>query len=117
MKITGKKYHIVLIIASMMSFIELATAGAQSGHPQSLDQDIKQPLEQSLHDAGYYCRDIEKCISAYLWDNRQMLLTTDIAKQRQVDLVICILTKKGSAHFSRYARPSYYSGWCEEQLR
>ena len=100
----------------MMSFIGLATASAGAGHPLSLEQDIKRSLENSLHSAGYDCKDIEKNISAYLWDNRQMLLTTDIAKQRQVDLVICILINKGNAHFSRYSRPSDFSAWCNEQL-
>ena len=123
MKIKSKYINWLVVCTAMLFYVGAVIAGAPSGHPRSVDREVGWRLEKAFSMEGYYYREFRdskttgRCISAYLWDNRRMLVTTDIPKHREVDLVICIMKRKGVDNFDRYFRSEIFSEWCDRNLR
>jgi hypothetical protein len=59
----------------------------------------------------------EVAIRAYLWENRNHLVTTEVSKRREVDLVTCLLGfREGDTAVQEFSSPPFQD-WCIDQLR
>lgn len=109
--------NLTLFIALLLLCAKAAIAGAPSGNPESIDVEVKRQIERALYTEGYYNFEKKQRISAYLWDNKRMLVTTDIPKYREVDLVICIMVRKGHEGFEKFITSKDFSKWCTMHLK
>ena len=113
----NRTYTNLTLFIALLLLCAKAIAGSPSGHYESIDVEVKWQIERSLRAEGYYNCEKKQCISAYLWDNKHMLVSTDIPKSREVDLGICIMIKKGHEGFERYMRSKDFLNWCTKHLK
>jgi hypothetical protein len=92
-------------------------AGAPEGHPSSLDPEVKQALQQALGREGYRCQQFERNASAYLWDNRHRLATTSFPIDQQINVLVCVLSRKGYSGLEAIASSGSFGSWCEHMLQ
>lgn len=96
-------------------------AGAPEGHYRSIDRVIKYPLRDALTERGYIGRSpasaFHAAIRAYLWDNRRYLVTNYVPKEREIDLVVCLLGWHEGDQLFRQIGNAMFDRWCREQLR
>jgi len=107
-----------LIATLLFLFAQSAFAGAPEGHPLSIEPELQGKLMGTLEREGYigsfYAAGIElqRGISAYLWDNRSRLKTVDFHNARDVDALVCLLMKKGYKGYDDYADNEEFMTWC-----
>ena len=119
-KIFQKTCLVPVLLAALLLLTQNAFAGAPEGHPESLDSNVRYILQQRLDDKGYMGdfrsgEDLARGISAYLWDNRHWLTSTDFHNARQVDVLICLMKKKGYPEFNEYA--AEIKDWCNQTVK
>jgi|LGVF01.2.fsa_nt_gb hypothetical protein len=121
-KIFQKTCLVPALLAALLLLMltQNAFAGAPEGHPESLDSSLRYILQQRLDGEGYmgdfrYGQDLARGISAYLWDNRQWLTSTDFHNARQVDVLVCLMIKKGYSEFDEYAAD--IKDWCNQTIK
>ncbi|ODS30243.1 MAG: hypothetical protein SCARUB_04641 [Candidatus Scalindua rubra] len=117
MKSIIQKTSVTIIFAAIVLISYTTNAGAPVGHPESIETDLKKEIKKALKKEGYKSKNFMHNISAYLWDNRNMLKTTNVPKHKEVDLVICIMTRKGNTGFESYTSSEIYMDWCEDHLK
>ena len=103
----------------LLLFVSLANAGGPVGHPETLEGDLHYKLQSYFDREGYLGRfpngqDLQRGISAYLWDNRLWLKSVDFHRSRKVDAVVCLLHKKGYPGFESYFESRVFENWCSE---
>lgn len=62
-------------------------------------------------------QDLQRGVSAYLWDNRQWLQQVDFHNARQIDVLVCLMIKKGFGGFVNYAENKDFISWCEKMIK
>lgn len=92
-------------------------AGGPEGHIESIERNLEVELKYALSKEGYRHGKLKHMISAYLWDNRNLLKSIDIPQHREVDLMICVMTIKGIAEFKSYTNNKAYMDWCMEHVK
>lgn len=107
-----------LLMTLLLLSLLPVSAGAPAGHYKSLDADMRNRLIQNLDSEGYMARfkngqDLKRGISAYLWDNRQWLKNVDFHNSKQIDVLVCLMIKKGYGNFADYAGERSFMAWCE----
>ncbi|MBA7678838.1 hypothetical protein ES703_87116 [subsurface metagenome] len=110
------------IFFAYMFSLNLAIAGAPVGAIASLDPEVKRALARSLAEKDYLKLGsgdlgLKRGIAAYLWDNRDKLITLDVPKRREVDIVICLLVYQGDQRLLRFTRGMNFRELCERYLR
>lgn len=119
LKIIQKIYSLPLLLSVLLLMASSASAGAPAGDSESLDIGLRTIVEERLDAEGYmghYYRDaLRRGISAYLWDNRHRLTSVDFPKARQVDVLVCLMMKKGYSEFDKYA--SEIKEWCSQIIK
>jgi len=111
-----------VLLASLGLLVTEIWAGAPEGHPLSIEQKLRQTLTHTLEREGYIGTfyagiGLQRGISAYLWDNRSWLVRTDFSNARQVDVLVCLLTKKGYDGFQSYIADQSFEHWCETMVK
>jgi len=122
MRKTAKLFGGLLLAAGLCLVASAVRAGAPAGHPLSVEQNLRQTLYNTLEREGYIGSfpagvELQRGISAYLWDNRQWLVKTDFSNARQVDVLVCVLVKKGYGGFQDYAANQSFMTWCGDRVR
>lgn len=104
---------------TMLLLSTLAVAGAPAGHPDSIDSKLRQPLMQGLDRERYLDSEytFQRAVSAYLWDNRDRLTTTDCPKDRQIDVLVCLLHDKGNPGLKEFVESASMQKLCKEMLK
>jgi hypothetical protein len=121
MRKAARYFSGLLLAAGLCLLAPAVWAGAPEGHPQSLEQDLQQTLYTTLEREGYIGTfyagvELQRGISAYLWDNRVWLVNTDFNNARQVDVLVCLLVKKGYGGFQEYAENQSFMNWCGDMV-
>ena len=103
----------------ILLFVQAALAGGPGGHTDTLEGGLRYALQDHLAEDGYMGKfyngqDLQRGISAYLWDNRSWLKNVDFHNSRNVDAVICLLHKKGYPGFDGYLSSEVVSTWCNQ---
>lgn len=93
-----------------------------AAQPDSSAGEIRVRLEQVLRSEGYIGQyrngqDLQRGMSAYLWDHRQELKTVEFHNSRQVDVLVCLLLKKGFAGFEQCITNRAFMNRCSAILR
>ena len=120
MENTGfKTYWIPVLSVVLLFLIQNTFAMAPEGHPESLDSELHSDLNNRMEQKGYvrvpYRQELSRAISAYLWDNRDWLISTDFSKARQADVMVCLMAIKGYSEFDKYVTD--IKDWCDEMVR
>lgn len=85
----------------------------------AVEKSLRQSIAQVLGRVGYLGRyangqELQRGISAYLWDNRNWLKTTDFHSLRQLDAVVCLLHKKGYPGFENHLETPAVRNFCRQ---
>jgi len=109
--------RLVLLICLMVLQCIVLSDG-QTAFAGQLKGDMRSALQQHLDDEGYLCafpngQGLQRGISAYLWDNRSWLKMTDFHNSRKIDVVVCLMYKKGYPGFDAYMANADDNNWCE----
>jgi len=59
----------------------------------------------------------QRAVSAYLWDYRQRLTTTDFPKDRQIDILVCLLHDKGNLDLKEFVESASMKKLCKDMLK
>jgi hypothetical protein len=104
---------------TMLLLSTLAVAGAPAGHPDSIDSKLRQPLMQGLDRERYLDSEytFQRAVSAYLWDNRHLLTITDFPKDRQIDVLVCLLHDKGNLGLKEFVESASMKKLCKDMLK
>lgn len=115
----GKIFHKINLVSALLAVILLFTqnafAGAPEGHIDSLERQLHDNLQKRLSNEGYMRNGrsiLALSFSAYLWDNRRWLTSTEFNNARQADVMVCLMMKKGYLEFNKYAFD--IEDWCNE---
>ena len=122
MRKAAKLFTGLLLAAGFCLVVPVVWAGAPEGHPLSIEQGLRQTLYTTLEREGYIGKfyagvELQRAISAYLWDNRVWLTHTDFNNARQVDVLVCMLVKKGYGGFEEYAGNQSFMQWCDDMVK
>lgn len=118
-KLAIKMVGLLLLLILVIPFV--ASAGAPAGHLESLDTEVREAIIQNLVKEGYMAhfsngQDVQRGVSAYLWDNRQQLKEVDFHNARQADVLVCLMIKKGYGGFESYAEDQSFMDWCKKMV-
>lgn len=113
---TSKAWR-VLLVCCLVVWLALPAAAA--------DNDPKQTrtlLTACLKQEGYlgdypHGQDLQRGISAYLWDHRHWLVATDFHRSRDTETLICLLSAKGYPQFSDRVKDRSLRSWCEQTVK
>ncbi len=117
MKTIIQKTSATIVFAAIVLVSYTTNAGAPEGEFESMESDLKWQIQEALYKEGYRDKNPKHNISAYLWDNRHLLKTMDIPQHREVDLVICVMTRNGITGFERFTNNEAYVHWCEKHVK
>jgi hypothetical protein len=114
--LTGR---LLLAIGFVLVFSQSAFSGGPVGHPDTLEGSLRYSLQEYLDGEGYMGdfhngQDLQRGISAYLWDNRDWLTSSDFHNSRKVDALVCLLDKKGYPGFDAYLDAEVIKNWCDK---
>jgi hypothetical protein len=98
---------------------QLVLSAGPAGHLDTIEGELRDVLQENLNRRGYMGnypdgRDLERGISAYLWDNRNWLKSTDFSKPRNVDALICLMHRQGFPDLETYMDNERLKNWCVE---
>ena len=84
--------------------------------------ELRNTLSRHLDREGYLGRfpngqDLDRAVSAYLWDHRHELRSVDFPHQQKYEVLICLLLAKGYAGFSRQAAAEDFNRWCGKMTK
>jgi len=119
-KITQIMYPLPLLLAVLLLLAQPAFAEAPAGHPESIDRGLRHILVKRLNQEGYMGQsgnnmDLSRGIADYLRDNRQLLANLDFPRARQVDVLVCLMVKKGYSEFTEYT--TEIKEWCSQIIK
>jgi len=113
---TGKAWKL-LLVCSLIGWFALP-ATATDNNPQQTAALLATCLKQEGYLGNYpHGQELQRGISAYLWDHRHWLVDTDFHRSRDTETLICLLHAKGYPQFSDRIRDRYLSGWCEQKVK
>lgn len=106
-----------LLLFLMAFSVSFAVAG-----PSQVDGNIRERVTQVLEREGYLAhfsngQDLQRGVSAYLWDHRQSLKSVDFHNAVQVDVLVCLLINKGYPGFNKCIENKAFMGRCQGFLR
>ena len=92
-----------------------------AGHLQTIEGKLRRVLEKNLNSSGYLGnypggQGLERGISAYMWDNRNWLKSTEFSKPRTVDALICLMHSQGYPDLESYMNNERFKNWCNEVI-
>ncbi len=119
LKLALRMTSLLLLLLLLLPF--MASAGAPAGHLESLDTEVREAIIQNLAAEGYMARfpngqDVQRGVSAYLWDSRQWLKEVRFNNARQVDVLVCLMIKKGYGGFAYYEENQSFIDWCGKMV-
>jgi len=119
-KITQIMYPLPQLLAVLLLLAQPAFAEAPAGHPESIDRGLRHILVKRLNQEGYMGQsgnnmDLSRGIADYLRDNRQLLANLDFPRARQVDVLVCLMVKKGYSEFTEYT--TEIKEWCSQIIK
>lgn len=112
------RWLLVLILLLQVSQLVLVPV-AQSA---AFNSEIRTRMQQVLQRDGYIGKyrngqDLQRGMSAYLWDHRHELKTVEFHNSRQVDVLLCLLIKKGYAGFEQCLNDRAFMNRCSAVLK
>ena len=83
--------------------------------------EIRSRLQQNFEREGYLGQfrngqQLQRAVSAYLWDNRQKLKIFDFHNAKQIEVVICLMIDKGYGNLEEYSSDRTFVTWCGKML-
>jgi hypothetical protein len=105
---------VLVLLSSPMVF-----SGGPAGHLGTIEGKLRNVLEKNLNLSGYMGsfpegRDLERGISAYMWDNRHWLKSTEFPRPRTVDALLCLMHRQGYPDLESYMDNERLRNWCDE---
>jgi len=135
MKPNIKKICWIIILGILMLMGNYAHSGAPEGLWESIPPDVQRGVVVFLMQEGLCLncdrilggllsdRDrllgpkiIENEITTYLLDNRNLLTNRPIPKHRKVDVLICLMMRKGNTSISYYRDSPSFMDFCSIHL-
>jgi len=119
MKKSFVQRSVALALAALLFCLQpvcvVSAAESQAG-------DLRELLQHALSREGFIGsyqngQDLQRGISAYLWDNRNWLQRIDFHNARQIDAVVCLLDKKGYPGFAASLKSEVSRSWCDNLVR
>ncbi len=117
---TSNWIKLVLVpVGLVLLFSQTVFSGGPAGHLGTIEGTLRNVLQENLNGSSYMGsypdgRDLERGISAYLWDNRNWLRSTDFPKSRTVDALICLMNRQGYPGFETYMDNESLRNWCDK---
>ena len=98
-----------------------SAAGSEPPRAASAEK-LSVRLQRILEREGYIGQfrngqQLQRGVSAYLWDNRRMLKQTDFHAAKQVDVLVCLLLDKGYDNFAEYGDNKPFTDWCGKMIK
>ncbi len=116
-----KTLSFAVVCLAVISISGLVFAGAPAGDYRSIDPQISKRLKIALWDLGYLRpgqRGLKIAARAFLWDHRKYLVKIDYPKEREIDILVCLLSRHGDRWgFRQIYRGSSFGRWCRSQQR
>ncbi|MDX2480667.1 MAG: hypothetical protein QNK24_10060 [Desulfuromusa sp.] len=105
----------------LILMLPLSATAAPVGPTLNSGVVVREGIIQNLTKEGYLAhfsngQGFQRGVSAYLWDNRNWLKNVNFNNAKQVDVVICLMNKKGYVNFSAHATEQTFMNWCEGML-
>lgn len=106
-----------LLACSLVGWLALPVAAADNNLQQTASL-----LATCLKQEGYlghypHGQDLQRGVSAYLWDHRHWLVDTDFHRSRDSETLICLLHAKGYPQFSERMEEKRFRDWCERTVK
>ena len=104
MKTNIKKISCIIMFGIIILMANFAHSGAPEGRWESIPPGVQKEVLNGLRQEGL-CPNcdlftdrliIEGKITTYLWDNRNLLTMEPIPKHREVDVLLCLMRRKGN---------------------
>lgn len=107
----------VRLLMLLLFCTALFMPGSTHANPSAVE--LQSAVRKFLEREGYmgsfnHGQDLQRGISAYLWDNRNWLTTVDFHNSRKLDAVICLLDKKGYPGFAPHLSNDVSKNWCNK---
>ncbi len=108
--------------AVLLFILQSMTADCSVRAAELPDGMLRHRLQQALNREGYIGsfpngQELQRGVSAYLWDNRNWLQSVDFHSTRQLDVTACLLHKKGYLGFSAQLKGANGGNWCDNLVR
>jgi hypothetical protein len=105
----------------LILLLPLSVTAAQVRPTLSNGAAVREGIIQNLTREGYMAhfsngQGFQRGVSAYLWDNRHWLKNVSFNNAKQVDVLICLMSKKGYGNFSTHVAEQTFMNWCEGML-
>lgn len=100
---------VVRTVLGLLAIMALSPCLLEAGgEPGVRAGELRKQVRHVLDREGYIGRyshgqELQRGISAYLWDHRSWLKRSDFHNSRQMEAMVCLLVKRGYAGFERYA--------------
>lgn len=107
---------------SLLLVVQTAVAAGPVHADKVSAGELTARVRQALDREGYLGsfrngQDLQRGLSAYLWDNRNWLQKVDFHNLRSFDVAVCLLQKKGYAGFDDYLKNELVINWCNSLVR
>lgn len=112
---------LVSLLAVFVTFL-IGASAVYAADSVTTDRKLRQEIVKVLDHEGYLGQypngqDVARGISAYLWDNRQRLITVEFHNARKIDVLVCLMVQKGYPEFIAYANNPGFMSWCNRMLK
>ena len=106
-----------LLVLLLLVSLTFSAAGGQTEN-----RDVRKRVTQVMEQEGYLGQfangqHLQRAISAYLWDQRLWLQRVDFSRAAEVDVLVCLLIKRGYAGFDDCAENRNFMLRCQDYLR
>jgi hypothetical protein len=114
----SNRIFLLVAVSILLLFVQSVSFVRPAWPAERLDGELRETLVRTLEREGYVGKfrngqDLQRGLSAYLWDNRNWLHVIDFNHSRQVDVVVCLLHKKGYPGFADYLNSEIVKNWCD----
>jgi len=109
------------VLAAAVWLLACAASGWADGVEPAIGE-VRAQVTRILDREGYIGsfrngQELQRGISAYLWDHRYWLQKTDFHNSRQLDALLCLLIKQGQPGFESYAENRTFMGSCQQLVK
>lgn len=118
MKQTAFRAGLVLLLVVLFLSPWTLFAASEPDGPIPLRQQIKQILDREGYIGRYRNgQDLQRGISAYLWDYRHWLKNSNFHNSRTMEVLACLMIKRGYPGFETYAENQSFMKACQQLVK
>ena len=118
MKQTAFRAGLVLLLGILLLFPRALFAASDPGSSIPLRQQIKQILDREGYIGRYRNgQELQRGISAYLWDYRHWLKSSNFHNSKKLEVLACLMIKRGYPGFETYAESQSFMKTCQQLVK